>query len=333
MDNSQPLLRGGIALGAAVPLLFLGEAMAGPYLILMGAGALTVAALGIRHNSTRPGPWWLIELGGVLLLLSLVSRGIHAAASGQVFPFPSPADAFAVSGYLLLLAGGTLLAHRRQAMRGTGDVAAAVLFGLFVAMPFWLVVLSPYVDDSTFSTGHEALNIAYSVIDIALITVVAQLATGPGRRNPSYYLFTGAIGSIIALDTFAVLESVGLIDAERLLMVLAVWGFTLFTAAMLDPRLDELDSHPDPTDPRLTSGRLLSISLGFILTSVVTSYFWFTTRGSLAIIPATLMVSATALTLVRIVTLFRSRATYRLRSRHYRPPAPTACRTGRLSDP
>ena len=296
-----------LALAASLPTVVLTPDVAGSYLLGLAAITLAIAGRMIHRNSTSPTPWLLAEAGGVLLLLSLVTRGVHGAIVNEPFPFPSPADGLALLGYLFLIACGLLLAHRRQALRGTADAIGALVLGLFIAIPFWLIVIVPYLEQPNYSSMHRAVNISNSLVDIALFTVFARLATGPGKRNSSYYLFTSAIMSIIVLDILAVLESVNIIHAEALLMLLAALGYTLFAASTADPRMDQLDDHPDPRDPRLTGSRAITVSLGFIVVGIGVTIYLFESHGSAGLLPGAMVLAATTLTVVRIMLLFRSR--------------------------
>ena len=260
----RPTALWGALLTIPGALWVLPREVGGLAVLILGVAALATTPRNIRRNAGGTSrQWWLIYAGTASLLLSIVVRSIHGAATGTEFPFPSPADAFAFLGYMLVLLGFVSLARARNALGGQGDSLDVVLLALSVAGPFWILVLDEYFRDTSYSLGHRLLTGGYAITDVVFIAISLRLAASPGYRGRTFYL-AGLCGvAICVLDTVAILDTIGLPGAS-LFVPLSALGMLTFIAVTRQPDLARLSVRPPASDPRLTIARLTTISLSLL---------------------------------------------------------------------
>jgi two-component system cell cycle response regulator len=183
----------GIAVYYAVPARGAGIVVRIAVYLLLSASAAAMVWFGVaRHRPRLWVPWLLFGL----------SQMIYAAADGTFYVahyaldaqrFPSIADLLYLAHYPLLLAGLLLVIRRRT----PGDVIGlldGLILAVAVAMLSWLFIIQP-----TATNGDHALalyaDLAYPIMDLALLAVAARLLTGGGRRSPAFvFLMVNLLG-------------------------------------------------------------------------------------------------------------------------------------------
>ena len=159
--------------------------------------ALLVALfVGIRRN--RPagrGGWYLILAGHC-------SYTVGDAIWRTQPPFPSPADAFFVVAYTLLLAGLVRLAREhRDPNDRTGFIDALVVtLGLSVLAGVFLI--EPVVFNSDLDIVGRIVSLVYPAFDLLLVGVLVRLLLTSARRNAAYLLLSIAFFCQLMADTF-----------------------------------------------------------------------------------------------------------------------------------
>ena len=78
-------------------------------------------------------PWRLFAYAGACFLIAGVVRMAHSMVTGVDRPFPSPADAIALTGHVLLIVGGNLLGHLRSPDRNRAAIIDGADADAFVA--------------------------------------------------------------------------------------------------------------------------------------------------------------------------------------------------------
>ncbi len=293
---------------AALPIVVYVAPMETGEAIVLGLGLASIVYSPRRLRALRRGarPFWFVYAGSVLLFVAAVARALHAEASGTTFPFPSPADAFALSGYLLVLGGLVSLARARRSFGGQGDVLDVVLLATALAGPFWVGVLDAYFRDASYSAMHRGLTGAYALIEVAFVAVVLRLAAGPGVRCRSYWYLAVTVTAVTVLDAAAILDSIGR-GGGRLIMPLGGLVAASFIAAVSQPDMERLTERPPASDPSLTRSRMasLGLALAMIPTLLVVRMI---TSGDHGVGLVTVFVSIlSVLVLARIVGLLRAR--------------------------
>jgi signal transduction histidine kinase len=180
--------------------------------LVVAAGAVAAAVAVTRLSrrltgQTRRG-WQFLAVGFALEALGELTWAAYSALAADI-PYPGVADAFYLSGYVLLAAGFVTLAVDP---RDTRPRVRFTLDGLVVATALltlgWHFSLEPLIAASPLDALTTWLSVAYPVLDIVVASValvVAMNARGP-RRLPLLLvaggLFAWAVGDVafVALE-------------------------------------------------------------------------------------------------------------------------------------
>jgi diguanylate cyclase (GGDEF)-like protein len=190
---------------------------------LQGAGYVTAALLAVARSSVR-GP---DRAGSSWVAAGLVARALGfvlylAVVRLQVpVPYPSLADAAWLAMYPLLMAGLVLLVRERARLMTTSialDGAVAALAAAAVAVS----LLDPaFASVAALGSpaGVAAVNLAYPVLDVMLLVVVAGavLLSAP-RRSPRMWALAAGVAGFAAVDgVFVYQAAVGVFRPGTLL--------------------------------------------------------------------------------------------------------------------
>ena len=226
---------------------------------LVGGAAVCALILGARQNP--PGaarlPWYLLAAGQVLFVTSDVIAHNYERLFGSSLPFPSIADPFHLAFYPLLVAGMVLLVHNRHEHRDRAATADALIVTLALATLLWVYLIEPYIQATGLSVLNRATSIAYPVMDILVLGVVARVAAGSHRREPAFaFLLSGAVVLLLS----DVIYGLKLLEGGTYTggMPDAGWAvyYALIGAAALHPSMGQLSAPGPETDARLTRARL-----------------------------------------------------------------------------
>ena len=235
--------------------------------LLLGA-----IALGIRLHSPSPRWPWLVLLAG------FAAHGIgnsifFPAFAGitETLPFPSLADGFFVAGYGLIIAGMVSVGICRGAFRQRGLVGDALIVALGVSTVSFEWLIAPYLDpDATLEPIQRLVAIAYPLIDVAILAVVAWMMFSGIRASVAAVLAFGYVGFQLGADAiygFQLLE--GTFGPASPALPLWALSFSCAGAAALHPGMADLTSTV-PQSTVMSRGRLVPLSVAAFLAPVVT---------------------------------------------------------------
>jgi signal transduction histidine kinase len=213
-----------------------------------------------------PVAWCLVAGGLFAFFLGEVTWDIYAIGLGQD-PFPSLADLFYLSGYVILAAGVLLLIRgrsRRRALARASLLDAAIVT-VAAAVLSWIFLIDPYASDGSLSFVEQALSAAYPLGDLLLLTLLAGFLFAPGRPSPAFWLLAGGIATNLVVDTASgALELAGSYGSEVWLSTGWLLAYVLFGCAALHPSMSVL-AKSEPTGDggitRLRLGTLAAASL------------------------------------------------------------------------
>lgn len=158
----------------------------GPVYNLIGGATVVALVLGARHNSPRHRlPWYLLAIGQTLFLASNIIAYNYENLFGSSLPQPSIADPLHLAFYPFFLAGMALLIHDRHEQTDRAGLIDALIVTVALAALLWVYLISPYVDATTLPLLRRLTSIAYPVMDILVLAVVARVAAGSHRREPA----------------------------------------------------------------------------------------------------------------------------------------------------
>jgi diguanylate cyclase (GGDEF)-like protein len=244
MGRTATAAWGAAGLAVCVGYQFLTAGTPSAAVVYDSLALVAVVLLGlraVRDRADRAG-WLLLAAGAAARFSGDVTYEIYRQVLHQA-PSPSPADAFYLAAYPLIVAGALRLAHRRLRLDRAGYLDAAVIAG-GLGLVWWLFAIEPLTDGAAMSV-RQALAIAYPAADILMVALAARLLIGAGARRTAVTVFVAGLGTLIASDVAsAFLWDHGVpegVIALGWMLTNVLWG----TAAMVSPT--------DAGDDRVTS--------------------------------------------------------------------------------
>jgi diguanylate cyclase (GGDEF)-like protein/PAS domain S-box-containing protein len=268
---------------------------------------VAVMFLGIRRR--RPvgaGAWYLFATGAALVTTGHFVLAASVALTGHDNPFPSPADAFYIAGYVAIIAGEILFLRRRSTDIEGDNFIDALILATCLAVVSWAYVLMPYAEDPSMSLTQKAFSVGYSMLTLALVAMAARLAVGSGRRNPSYYLLAGSLVFIVATDVVATLNTAGG-SFERSLTLFSILSYVMVAASILHPSMVSVTDRPGDREIQLTRRRLTMLLAAVLFVPTLLILEAVSGRGSNVPVMAGGSVLLTVLVLARLAGLVRAK--------------------------
>ena len=200
-------------------------------------------------------PWLFFALAASAFLVAGAVRTLHGMIIGVDRPFPSPADAIALSGHVMLIIGGTLLGHLRSPDRDRAAIIDGAIIACGLQTLVWAWLQWPYMTDNSIVVPERAINGIYALMTMLVLATIGRLAVGPGARTLSYRLLAGAVFLIFLQDVLVTVATVGEGNAS-LGRALAPPIFVLFGAAALHPARLRIAEAPARLEVRLSWRRV-----------------------------------------------------------------------------
>lgn len=211
--------------------------------LIIAVGSAIVVALAARRRTVGRGAWWLIAAGLALSALGDALWTAHEVVVGTDPPFPWIADGPYVLGWLIIVVGvGALVRDpdRDRRLAVTLDAGVVTLAG---AVVLWLLVVAEVVRDGATSGLELLVSLAYPVLDLALLGILAALLLDRRRSTTTSRLIAVAAGVQLVADmVYAVgvpLGDYATGDPADLGWLLA---YVLFAAAALHPSAERVGS-------------------------------------------------------------------------------------------
>ncbi len=244
-----------------------------PYGLLASASfgaARLLAALVImlavhRHRPFRPAAWMMLASGVALTAIGdavwfwLEMRGLE--------PFPSVADAFYLSAYILFAM--TLWELGR---RGDGDYSLltdVLIVGVSAAVLGWVFLIAPSLNDPTITVSGRVISIAYPVADLILLTMILRLVFMHGASIGAHLLILlGAVSYLGAHVVYALANLAGMFAPGGLIDGLWLIAYSLFAAAVWHPSASVEPAARAPNAP-LSPRRLIAVAAAAVFVPAV----------------------------------------------------------------
>jgi diguanylate cyclase (GGDEF)-like protein len=232
---------------------------------LIGLVSAVLILAGVRlHRPDRPRMWYWFAAGQVVWVIGDVIWDYYQQVLHEE-PYPSPADAFYLSAYPLLVIGLLALVRGRGKRDMAGLVDAAIV-ATGLGLVFWIAVIHPIAADSSVSAAERSISVAYPVGDAMILALLARLFTAGGSRSASSRLLgIAALLLLVADVSFSVLSlyseyESGFLDAGWLL------SYVTWAAAALHPSM-RTSGMPaaDASRVRMTRGRLVLLATSSLL--------------------------------------------------------------------
>jgi signal transduction histidine kinase len=224
------------------------------------AGCVVAILVGVRRfRPTRRAPWLLMAGGQALWLAGDLYWDLYPSLTGQELPAPSPADVLYGLGYPLMIASVALFVRsRREGLRREGWIDAAivtVVFGILI----WELALEAQIAAGVTMAG--AVDVAYPVMDVLLVGILARLLFAPGRRTVAFTLVALGLGTVLLADiSYAHSVATGWWALEYPQWAAWLLGYTLIGAAALHPSMVRIEGHAGREAP-LTRRRAILLAV------------------------------------------------------------------------
>ncbi|MER7282491.1 bifunctional diguanylate cyclase/phosphodiesterase [Dactylosporangium sp. NPDC000244] len=220
--------------------LVLPDSAIGLVWIAVTATTVTAVLLGVRRN--RPRRRWPWRLLGLTYVTFLAGSILSLASPG----FPSIADAWNIlvvmPGLVAALWG---LSREGTAVRDRAGALDAAILTTAAGFLSWVYLINPNLHHDEFGAAAKAVSVAYPLVDLATLALLARLVlTVPRSRSVALLLVSA--GSLVAGDTvFALLRLAAGWSVGSAVDLLWVAFFLAGGAAALDPSMTRL------TEPRI----------------------------------------------------------------------------------
>jgi diguanylate cyclase len=220
--------------------------------LALGIASVACIVAGARwHEGSDRLSWYLLAVGGACFALADSVESFYGQMFHQAIPFPSWADPVHLVAYpfifagVLRLTGSANLSLRREE---NADAAIVTIGALSIS---WHFLMQPYVHDSSLSTTAELVNLAYPIMDIALIFLVSRaLLFGNSRRPFHVLLATGLIVLFVGDFIYDLMVLHDSYTTGNPVDALFLIEYVLIAAAALHPSVAEPRIAPVTQRPR-----------------------------------------------------------------------------------
>ena len=230
----------------------------GPLINLLGLSSSIAIAVGIYlHRPKARAAWLLFIVGQFLFFAGDLYTYSYPKVMGAEVEFPSLGDAIYLTVYPALVAGLLVLVRRRNPQGDRAGVIDSLILTVGISLLSWVFLVAPNIHLSGLTLPEKVVSAAYPLGDIVLLAAAVRLAVDMGKRAPAFYLLSGSIVSLLAVDSAYTLAL--LTDTYNHQLAYDVgWiaYFLLWGAAALHPSMRTLEEPALDSRTRLTPTRL-----------------------------------------------------------------------------
>ncbi len=275
-----------------------------------GLLAVVVVLVGVRVNKPQPRtPWlWFAAGLGSFLTADIIYYLLELAAGENDTPFPSIADFFYLSMYPLVIIGLTRLVRSIAPERRAASLIDAAVVGIATFGVLWVsFVDSVFEADSTRSTAALITQLAYPVMDVALLAVAARLVVTVHLKHPPFAFIAAALGSLAIADTgYGMANTANEFETGTWIDLFWLGFYVLFATAAIHPSnsLRGEDMVAGETEPGRLTGVQLAVMFVATLSVPIIDLFWGNQDDRVVTIIAEAMLIL--LILVRVFSLMKA---------------------------
>jgi diguanylate cyclase (GGDEF)-like protein/PAS domain S-box-containing protein len=277
-------------------------------------------AIGIRRFRPTPrAPWYWIATANVMLFSAEILWFVLDWMG--LSPYPSAADVLSLIAYPCLAVGLALLVRHRTAARELSSLLDAAIVSIGAGIVTWVLLVGPVLGATETSTVERLISLAYPMLDLLVISVVARLALGGGTPSGALVMLTLGLVSNLTADFYYVFVELGdgyvaygILDSGWLL------GYTLVGTAVLHPSMAQLATPTGAPPEQVTPLRLATLTVASVTAPLILLLQWL--RGAALEVPVVaigaiamfVLVVARVSELGRLVAVTRAHGEARFRS-------------------
>jgi len=170
------------------------------YSVLAKASVVCILVGVHLHRPKDRLGWYLLAVAGACFTLGDDVFTVYSSVLHVTVPFPSFADALYLAGYPFLFAGVLRLTSDPNRSIRREDSADAALVAMGALAISWHFLMNSYVHDSSLTTVGMLVNLAYPIMDIALVYLVFRALLFQDSRQPFHKLLAGAVTVMFVAD-------------------------------------------------------------------------------------------------------------------------------------
>ncbi|MEV8503870.1 bifunctional diguanylate cyclase/phosphodiesterase [Actinoplanes sp. NPDC051475] len=198
------------------------------------SGLLILAAVRL-HRPARPAMWYWFAGGQLVWVVGDVIYEYYQYVLHQE-PYPSPADAFYLSAYPMLLVGLVLLV-RGGGRRDKAALVDAATVAVGLGLVFWIFVIEPVAANASVSVQERIISVAYPAADAMLLALLARLYFGAAERTAGTRLLLTAVVLLLIGDVGFSIVSIYSDAGGTILDAAFLMSYVCWAAAALHPSM------------------------------------------------------------------------------------------------
>ena len=261
----------------------------------------------------RPGrawPWCLLLANLVLFTSGDAIWNYYELVLEIETPFPAVPDAVYIGGYFAMIASMALFIRSRRSGPDAGSMIDATIIATGVGVVSWIYFMEPYANDPSMTLFSRLVSVAYPLMDVLALALVARLLLAPGKRPVSFYLLSvGLLLQLVTDTAYVTLVLNGKYFTGHPIDIGWIGFYTLVGLAALHPSMRGL-SDPDPRwQAKLTGWRIGLLAVASLLAPGVLAVQYLSGEGVGESVNVPVIAGASALlfmlVLARVVGLVR----------------------------
>src|ERR1035437_2523585 len=167
----------------------------------LGTASVVCILVGIRlHRPKDRLGWYFLALAGGCFTLGDDAWTFYNSVLHISVPLPSFADVLYLAGYPFLFAGVLRLTHYPNRSVRREDSADAAIVSIGALAISWHFLVNLYVHDTTLNSFGMLVNLAYPIMDIALVFLVFRTLLFRESRQPFHKLLAVAMTVMFVSD-------------------------------------------------------------------------------------------------------------------------------------
>ena len=226
--------------------------------------------IGVRQSRLNYFSPWHVLATGIFINVLADSLWYTYRITAIDLPFPSYIDWIYLSGYVVRSVAMHLMNQARTRHQDLSGWIDSLIIGCGAGLLSWIYLMEPYADNPNLTYLEQAVSIAYPLMDVLMLAMVARLWITPGRRPPAYFILSTGLSLWMIADVIyakAILD--GSYYSGHLLDAVWLLSSTLMATAALHPSMRQMIEPGPQIEIKVTWQRLLLLA-GMLLLSPAT---------------------------------------------------------------
>ena len=226
--------------------------------------------IGVRQSRLNYFSPWHVLATGIFINVLADSLWYTYRITAIDLPFPSYIDWIYLSGYVVRSVAMHLMNQARTRHQDLSGWIDSLIIGCGAGLLSWIYLMEPYADNPNLTYLEQAVSIAYPLMDVLMLAMVARLWITPGRRPPAYFILSIGLSLWMIADVIyakAILD--GSYYSGHLLDAVWLLSSTLMATAALHPSMRQMIEPGPQIEIKVTWQRLLLLA-GMLLLSPAT---------------------------------------------------------------